>query len=214
MVELLPDFDTRMARETLHGLGWLCIGSVEHQISLLNVSLTGILAELEYNDQVPDYYELLKSLQAAPLIDFYLPDMRLAGEAVVVRVESIKCGFQIGIEFRNLTSNIDELLYKRRVFRKNLIPHGQIFFNDGHYVFNTESVSVYGMVIRILNRIDFEIGRVTRFEFKQLDLQGEVQIIWGDRDYNSTLLGLQFLHKARGALADVKQFEKVLNVAV
>ncbi|WP_347987877.1 PilZ domain-containing protein [Methylomonas sp. AM2-LC] len=214
MVELLPAFDTRMARETLHGLGWVCIGSVEHKISLLNVSLTGILAELQYNDQVPDYYELFKSLQAAPLIDFYLPEMRLAGEAVVVRVESIKCGFHLGIEFRNLTSNIDELLYKRRVFRKNLVSLGHIFFHDNHYSFNTESVSVYGMVIRILNRIDFEIGSVTRFEFKQLDLQGEVQIIWGDRDYNSTLLGLQFLQKARGVASDNKLIDNALNVAI
>jgi hypothetical protein len=197
MSELLPTVDLRTARVAVSGTGWLCLGSVEHQIRLLNVSLTGILAELNYDNQIPDFNDMYKTLQAAPGVDLYLPELRLAGEASVIRVELVKGGFHIGIEFRNLSYNIDELLYKRRTFRKNLTTNGLIQFKDDQYHFNTENVALGGMVIRILKRIDFETGTLARFACKQLDIAGEVLVVWGDRDYNSTLLGLQFIVKEK-----------------
>ncbi|MGD0959316.1 MAG: PilZ domain-containing protein [Methylomonas sp.] len=214
MIDLLTTLDKRPVREAVNASGLLSLGSVEHRIQLLNVSLTGFLAELEYDDRIQDFNNMLQALRATPVIDFYFPVKRLAGEAKVARVEVIEHGFRIGLEFCSLTYDIDELLYKRRAFQKHIRATGNVLFNGHHYTFKTENVSVYGMVIRILDRLDFETGSVMRFSFDQLELHGEVQVVWGDRDYNSTLLGVQFLHKVKSETLAIPDYERMQAFAV
>lgn len=206
MVRSSPNIEDRAYRKTLTGTGLIYLGSVEHEIHLLNISLTGLLAELKMDGLVNDIKDMFQALQVSPIIDIYLPEMRLAGEAEVVRAESTKEGIQIGIEFRNLSYDIDNLLYNRRAYRKNMTAPGHIVFNDFDYAFNTENVSVDGLMIRISGRVEVETGTVTHFDFKHLELQGEVQVIWVERDYNSTLLGLQYLHLERDEIKGVPHF--------
>lgn len=206
MVRSSPNVENRAYRKTLTGIGLIYLGSVEYEMRLLNVSLSGLLAELKYGGSVHDVKDMFQALQVSPVVDIYLPEMRLAGEAEVVRVEATEDGFQLGIEFRNLSYDIDNLLYNRRAYRKNMTAPGHIVFNDCDYAFNTENVSVDGLMIRILGRIDVETGAVTRFDFKHLELQGEVRVVWVERDYNSTLLGLQYLYIERDDIKGIPRF--------
>lgn len=203
MVRSSPNIENRAYRKNLTGTGLIYLGFVEHEIRLLNISLTGLLAELKLDADLKDMFE---ALQVSPVIDIYLPKMRLAGEAEVVRVDTTESGFNLGIEFRHLAYDIDNLLYNRKAYRKNLTAPGHIVFNGFDYAFNTENVSIDGLMIRIPGRIEVEAGTVTHFDFKHLELQGEVQVIWVEHDEVSTLLGLQYLHMERGEIKGVPQF--------
>jgi len=206
MVESLPTLDDRSYRKNLTSTGLIYLGAVEHEIRLLNLSLTGLLAELKYDEHIHDVKDIFQALQVSTMIDIYLPDMRLAGEAEVVRVKPIDSGFHIGVEFRNLSYDIDNLLYNRKAYRKNMNAPGHIVFNDCDYTFQTENVSVYGLMIRIPGRIEVEAGTISSFDFKHLDLRGEVEVVWVDRDYNSTLMGLQYLHMQRDNIKGIPRF--------
>lgn len=203
MVRSSPNIENRAYRKSLTGTGLIYMGFVEHEIHLLNISLTGLLAELRLDADLRDMFE---ALQVSPVIDIYLPEMRLAGEAEVVRVDSTENGFHIGIEFRNLSYDIDNLLYNRRAYRKNMTAPGHIAINDFEYTFSTENVSIDGLMIRILGHVEVETGTVTHFDFKHLELQGDAQVVWVEPDHDTTLMGLQYIRLERDEIKGVPQF--------
>ncbi|ATG88491.1 PilZ domain-containing protein [Methylomonas koyamae] len=206
--------ENRAYRKSLASHGLLYLGLAEHEIVVVNLSITGLLALLKVNPSLADIKDIFRALQVSPLIDFYLPDMNLAGEAEVVRAESVDAGFQIAVEFRNLSYDVDNLLYSRRAYRKNISAAGHIVFNDTDYAFNTENVSIDGIMIRMLGRIAVEEGTVASFDFHQLGVEGEAKVVWIEYDEISTLMGLQYLHLRRGEIVGVPKFtQPILKLA-
>lgn len=200
MAESIPALENRAYRKSLTGTGLIYLGAVEHEIHLLNISLTGLLAELKFDAFVHDVKDMFQVLRVSPVVDIYLPDLRMAGEVEVVRAEPAEEGIQIGMEFRHLSYDINNLLYNRRAYRKDMAALGRIVINGSEFMFSTENVSVGGLMIRILGRLDAEIGTIIRFDYQQLELQGEAEVIWIDRDYHSTLMGLKYLHLERAGM--------------
>jgi len=202
----MPTTENRAYRKNLTSHGLLYMGYEEHEIWVVNLSLSGLLAVLKVKPQINDIKDIFSALQVSPIVDFYLPEIRLAGEAEVARAEATEDGFQIAIEFRNLSYDTDNLLYSRRAYRKNMTAPGHIIFNDTDYAFNTENVSVDGLMIRMLGRIDVAEGTVTGFEYHHLGLSGEATVIWSEHDDISTLMGLQYLHMERDSIKGIPNF--------
>lgn len=209
------NFDNRSYRKTLTSNGLIYINNFEYEVRVLNLSLTGMFAELIYDAQIHDVAELRETLQSLPLIEIYLPDLRLAGSAAVVRVNETDDGFQIGFDFRNVSSDIENLPYKRKVTRKLLTAPEHINFNGRDYTFNTENLPVYDVMIRVVGRMEVEVGAVTCFDFKELDLQGEAKVALVDHDYNSTFIGLNYLHVSKEEEhLEVREFPSVASTPV
>jgi hypothetical protein len=100
----------------------------------------------------------------------------------------------LALEFKNIAYDIDKNLNKRKVYRKNMFDPGLILLNGEYYEFNTVNVSVEGLMIRLAESLPVKEGTTTRFEFKRLDLKGEVEVIWVDPAPDTgTLIGLQYV---------------------
>lgn len=206
----MPTIENHRAyRKNLASHGLLYLGFEEHEIWVVNLSVSGLLAVLKVQPQINGIKDIFHALQVSPIVDFYLPEMRLAGEAEVVRAEAAEDGFEIAIEFRNLSYDTDNLLYSRRAYRKNMTAPGHILFNNADYAFNTENVSVDGLMIRMLGRIEVVDGTVTDFDFPHLGLQGEAKVIWVEHDEISTLMGLQYLHMERDTIKGIPNFGRL-----
>lgn len=206
MVESIATFNNRAYRKSLSGSGLIYLGAVEYEIKLRDLSLTGMLAELKSAASLPDIKDLFNAVQLSPVIDIYLPDLRLAGEAEIARVELTEDSFLIGLEFRHLSYDIDSLLYNRRAYRKAMTAPGHIVLNEVDYEFSTENVSVDGLMIRILGRLEVEVGTIARFEFKHLEIEGEAKVVWTERGFHSTVLGMQYQHLERSDLKGIPRF--------
>lgn len=202
----MPTTENRAYRKNLASYGMLYLGFQEHEIWVVNLSLTGLLAVLKVKPEVNGIKDIFTALQISPVIDFYLPEMRLAGEAEMVRAEAVDDNFEIAIEFRNLSYDTDNLLYSRRAYRKNMTAPGHIVLNDTDYDFVTENVSVDGLMIRMLGKIEVEKGTLASFDYKHLDLEGEVKVVWIDHDDISTLMGLQYMHMERNYIKGIPNF--------
>jgi len=200
------DMEKRAYRKRLSSDGLIYLGFEEHQIRVINISITGLLAEFKANTSVNGVKDIFQSIQVSPIVDIYLPNIRVAGEAEVVRAESTEQGIQIALEFRNLTYDVDNLLYNRRAYRKNMTAPGQIIIDETVYAFNTENVSVDGIMAHIQGQIAVQTGKTVHFSFKHLELQGEAEVIWIDKGENSTLLGLKYLHLERDSIPGVPHF--------
>jgi hypothetical protein len=203
MIKAMPNAEHRAYRKNLSSHGLIYLGFEELPIKMVNLSLSGFLAELRDTGA-----DLFQRLQVAPRIDIFLPDMRVAGEAEVVRVESLDSGLLIGIEFRKLSYDIDNLLYNRRAYRKRMNTLGEIQVDDVECVFTTQNVSVDGLMARIARIVRLEPGRRLAFSFKDPDIQGEADVVWVDHDEQSTWLGLKYVYLERDFIPGVPRFVK------
>lgn len=198
----------RPYRKSLMSHGLIYMGGEEQEITIKDLSLTGVLAELK-NGQGRDAKEIFNLLSESTTIDLYLPEIRLAGEAEVVRVDMHEGQILMALEFRNVAYDVGNQLYKRRVHRKNMTAPGKILLNGEYRDFTTVNVSVDGLMVTLAETIDVKVGEVTVFEFGQLGLDGEIKVIWTERTAGAgTLIGLQYVHMEKTEIKGIPRFAR------
>jgi len=193
----------RAYRKRLSSSGLIYLGFKEYQIQVVNLSLTGLLAQFKANSSVKDVF---RDIQLSPLVDIYLPDIRVAGEAEVVRVDELEEGLQIAIEFRNLSYDVDNLLYNRRAYRKQMTAPGEITSHNAVYEFYTENVSVDGIMAHVDGKMKIDPGAVVHIWFKHLDLGGDCEVVWVESGTETVLIGLKYLRLERDIVPGVPNF--------
>lgn len=200
----------RPYRKNLMSHGLIYMGGEEQEITIKDLSLTGVLAELKADQaSARDAKDIFNMLSASTTIDLYLPEMRLAGEAEVVRVDMLNDHILLALEFRNITYDVDNQLYKRKVHRKNMTVPGRILLDGEYHEFNTVNVSVDGLMITLAESIAVEAGEITVFEIERLELEGEIKVIWAERTAEGgILLGLQYVHMEKTVIKGIPRFAR------
>jgi hypothetical protein len=194
----------RSYRKNLVTSGLIYINGEEREVSVSNISMTGISvqfgcvdgAENSFNDNL-----------ITKIIDFYLPHLRLVGSAEIVRVSKQEGRVSLALKFKDISYDIDSLLYKRKVYRKNLSISGRILLNNRYVDFQTVNVSVEGLMVRLTEVANVAEGITTQFEFANLSLKGEVQVVWVDSDSKGgTLLGLKYINMNTDKIKGIPRF--------
>lgn len=199
------NFD-RSYRKNLTSHGLIYIGGEELAITIKDISLSGLLAHLNCDNASRDARDIFNMLSVSTLIDIYLPEMRLAGEAEVVRVDIFNENILLAMEFKSVAYDVDNQLYKRKAYRKSMVAPGKIKLNGEYHAFVTVNVSVDGLMINVTEPINVEPGEIAQFEFDALDLEGEIKVIWVEHIADAgTLLGLQYRHMEKN-IAGIPQF--------
>jgi D-ribose pyranose/furanose isomerase RbsD len=203
---MYSDLD-RPCRKNLASHGLIYMGGEEQKITVINISITGVLAELNSIEKNIDVKDIFNILLTSTIIDLYLPEMRLAGEAEVVRVDVNIDRILLALEFKNITYDIDKTLNKRKAYRKSVSDSGLILLNGENREFNTVNVSVEGLMIRIAETLSVEEGTITCFEFKRLELNGKVEVIWCNLTSDTeTLLGLRYVNINADKIKGIPRF--------
>lgn len=198
--------ENRTYRKKLTSQGLIYLGGQEIEISVKNLSISGLLAILEDSAVFSDIKKVFKVIQGSPIIDIYLKTMRIAGEAEIVRVDQVGNEIQLAIEFRNVFHDVGDLLYKRKAYRKDMTAPGQIIFYKKKYTFHTKNVSVDGLMIHLEEIIDVEEGTITILDFKRLNLRGVIKVVWKEYIDNVTFMGLQYLQMEREDVGGIPRF--------
>lgn len=199
----------RPYRKNIMSHGLIYLGEEEHSITIENLSINGVLAKLNSTREDIDIKYIFNSLLNSTIIDLYLPEMRLAGEVEVVRADIVDGHILLALEFKNIAYDIDEHLNKRKAYRKSMPGPGKILLNGEYREFSGVNVSVEGLMISLPEIISVEEGTITRFEFKRLELEGEVKVIWIDiTSDNRTLMGLQYVHMENKAIKGIPRFAR------
>lgn len=199
----------RPYRKNLLSRGVIYMGEEEHDITIKNLSINGALAELNSTNKDIDIKYIFNTLVDSTILDLYLPEMRLAGEVEVTRVDMEGDDILLALEFKNMAYDVDEVLNKRKAYRKNMSGIGKILLNNEYREFNVVNVSVDGLMICFAETISVEEGTISQFEFKRLELEGEVKVIWVDViPDNRTLMGLQYLHMENKTIKGIPRFAR------
>lgn len=197
----------RPYRKNLTSHGLIYLAGEEQPITVKNISITGILAQLDSKVGKNDIKEIFNTLLTSTIIDIYLPEMRLAGEAEVIRVDLQDDHILLALEFKNVNYDINDTLYRRKAYRKNLPGPGHILLNGEYMDFNAVNVSVDGIMIHLEDNIYVEPGLITVFEFRRLELDGEIKVVWVDHmPDGGTLMGLQYVHMRKSSIKGIPEF--------
>ncbi len=197
----------RYYRKNLTSHGFIYLTGEEFEISVKNLSLTGLLVELKDRSIIQDVSDLFRAIKQSPLVDIYLHQLRLAGEAEIVRADMIDDSLLLALEFVHISYDVENIFYQRKAYRKSLSAPGSIFLNERKYIFKTVNVSVEGLMISIDEKVDVQPHLITTFEFKRLDLLGEIEVIWVEEDPKGGMfMGLQYLHMERKVVTGIPRF--------
>jgi len=200
----------RFYRKKIAMRGLLFFAGVEMEITVRNISITGILIEVHPNDHVRSVQDIFEAINNATThTDIYLPDLRLAGEAEIVWAEGeAQAGtVLIGLEFKSISYDVDNLVYKRKAYRKALTAPGQIVLQGRHYTFMTRNVSVEGLMAYIPEHLTLQIGEVGDFVFDKLSLRGQIRVVWFEYDQaGGTVLGLQYVNMENLKVVGIPRF--------
>ncbi len=195
----------RYYRKKLTTQGFIYMAGKEIEISVRNLSVTGLLADLGAELYSKDIFEALKTTTQ---VDLWIPKMRLIGEANIVRADSVDgCGY-LALKFSHVTHDVDNILYKRKNYRKDMVAPGAIIFNGQKYAFTTGNVSVTGLLAYFKEKIVVPEGTVTIFDFKQLHLRGKIKVIWVEAaKEGGTVMGLEYVQMEKSEIKGIPSFE-------
>jgi len=194
-------------RKNLTLTGLIFIGGVEHEMKVQNVSISGLLITIEPSAKIIDERDIFLLIKQSSLVDIYVRKINLAGEAEIVRVDMDGKNILIGMEFKQISYDAENLLYKRKAYRKSMTAPGQILIAKTVYDFMTRNVSVDGLMVRVPEHVDVQQGMTVEFKFDKLHLFGDCTIVWFEYDEDGgTMLGLEYQHMEKGDIHGLPRF--------
>jgi len=154
-----------------------------------------------------DVKDIFNMLSVSTMVDMYLPEMRLAGEADVVRVDIFDGHILIALNFRNVSYDVNNQLYKRKAYRKNMTAPGKILLDGAYHEFSAINVSVDGLMVKLAESVAVEAGEITVFEFERLGLKGEIKVVWVENaEDGGLLIGLKYVHMENTEVKGIPRF--------
>jgi hypothetical protein len=196
----------RSYRKKLITNGLVYINNEEQEVFVVNISMTGVLVQLS-REVFSSANSAFNDSMVSSVIDFYFPQLRLAGTAEITRLNKDERRVTLALKFKDINYNIDSLLYKRRVYRKKISVAGQLLVNNEPCNFYTINISVEGFMIRLSKTVTMTEGLITSFEIKELGLKGDVSVIWVDVDIDgNTLAGLKYIDMDADEIKGIPKF--------
>ncbi|WAK01695.1 PilZ domain-containing protein [Methylobacter sp. YRD-M1] len=197
----MMNYAERPFRKSLKSNGSIYMGGEKRAVTIKNMSITGALAELESKQGYENTRDIYKTLSASTMIDVHLPELRLVGNAEVVRIDMDDERTFIAMEFRYISHNEGNRPYKRQDHREYMAVPGRIFLNGEYRAFTTVNVSAGGLMILLNGTTVVEEGLTTVFDFEQMELEGQIKVIWVNHTANrATTIGLQYIYKVSVAI--------------
>lgn len=199
----MPLESKRPYRKNLNLYGLIYLNGEERDIIIKNLSITGLLAELDQQKGAEtDIKDIFNSLRSSSFVDIFIPSMRMAGEMEVIRADTQKDKILIALEFKSVSYDVEDFIYKRKAYRKRMPGPGRILLNGNFHPFTAVNVSVDGLMILLNKGIKIEDAEERiHFEFKNLGLTGEAKIVWTEYPHeNETLIGLRYVLLKQGEL--------------
>ena len=197
----MMNYVERPFRKSLKSNGSIYMGGEKRAVTIKNMSITGALAELDSKQGYENTRDIYKTLSSSTMIDVYLPEMRLVGNAEVVRVDMDDERTFIAMEFKYISHNEGNRPYKRKFHREYMAVPGRIFLNGEYWAFTTVNVSAGGLMILLAGTIAVEEGLTTVLDFEQMELEGQIKVMWANRTTDAgTIIGLQYMYTVNAAI--------------
>jgi hypothetical protein len=182
-------------RKNFNSSGQLFIAGELLDFISYDVSVKGILVEIQPGSLLAEINDFEALLKEDNLAEIYVKDLMLTGETEIVWVKQDKEKILLGLEFRDEMSNATKMWRKRRYYRSNREFSGYLMIDEKRIDFEGNNVSTDGMGLK-LDQINSALkpGCVVKLMVNGLDVKGIGKIVWVSTVGEDTcILGLRYL---------------------
>lgn len=103
----------RPYRESVKLPGFLRLINQEFPITVKNISITGVLVELQSKKDSEEYLkDIFSALHVSTLVDFFIPALQMAVEAQLVRADIDSENLLLGLEFNEVHHHAKGFIFR------------------------------------------------------------------------------------------------------
>ena len=185
----------RCERISFDTVGYILIGSEELSVSVVNISLTGFLANIEPTVLMPTVRELFQGISEHKFIEFNLVELNISGICTTVWSKTVEGRFLTGFEFYDSKYDSSVMKSKRRFYRSGRTLTGVIEHKGLNYNFTTTNTSPLGMMALVNGSVEFNKNDKVQFEITGKNMFGIAKVVWFKYDVQcvNALAGLEFV---------------------
>lgn len=177
----------------MQGLTYL--DGVELECTIMDLSTTGARLEIKPCSVFSNPAPFAQTIANDSIIDIRIPEMHMDGEVKVIRKEIKKDLLYLSVVFTQVFFGLENVPYKRKVYRKKWSSFGHITVAGQNYEAVTQNVSVKGMLLVIYGAIDYQEEHPVEISFNHLNIHGSARVIWSKiTKKNHTWLGLEYIN--------------------
>ncbi|MBT4766433.1 MAG: PilZ domain-containing protein [Methylococcales bacterium] len=185
----------RCERISFDTVGYILVGNEELSISVVNISLTGFLANIEPTVLMPTVRELFQGISEHKFIEFNLVELNISGICTTVWSKTVEGRFLTGFEFYDSKYDSSVMKSKRRFYRSGRTLTGVIEHKGLNYNFTTTNTSHLGMMALVNGSAEFNKNDKVQFEITGKKMFGIAKVVWFKYDVQgvNALAGLEFV---------------------
>jgi len=185
----------RCERISFDTVGYILVGSEELSVSVVNISLTGFLANIEPTVLMPTVRELFQGISEHKFIEFILVELNISGICTTVWSRTVEGRFLTGFEFYDSKYDSSVMKSKRRFYRSGRTLTGVIEHKGLSYNFTTTNTSPLGMMALVNGSAEFNKNDKVQFEIAGKKMFGIAKVVWFKYDVQcvNALTGLEFV---------------------
>ena len=185
----------RYERISFDTIGYILVGSEELSVSVVNISLTGFLANIEPTVLMPTVRELFQGISEHKFIEFNLVELNISGICTTVWSKTVEGRFLTGFEFYDSKYDSSVMKSKRRFYRAGHTLKGVIEHKGLNYNFTTTNTSPSGMMVLVNGPAEINKNDRVQFEMMGKKMFGIAKVVWFKYDVQcvNALTGLEFV---------------------
>jgi hypothetical protein len=185
----------RCERISFDTVGYILVGNEELSISVVNISLTGFLANIEPTVLMSTVRELFQGISEHKFIEFNLVELNISGICTTVWSKTVEGRFLTGFEFYDSKYDSSVMKSKRRFYRSGRTLTGVIEHKGLNYNFTTANTSHLGMMALVNGSAEFNKNDKVQFEITGKKMFGIAKVVWFKYDVQgvNALAGLEFV---------------------
>jgi len=184
----------RNYRTNLAMKGLTYLDGMEINCTIMDLSTTGARIEIGPGEFFSNVIPFAQTIPSDAIIDIRIPEIHMDGEVKLVRKEIKKGQLYLSVIFSNVFFGLENVPYRRKVYRKKFSSFGRLTLNNTHYEIVCNNVSTKGMLLVLFDSVDVEPDTLLEISFNHLDIHGSAKVIWSKQTKkNHTWIGIEYI---------------------
>jgi len=187
-------YTKRNYRTNLAMQGLTYLDGIEVECTVMDLSTTGARLEISPGKSFSSVVPFAQTITNNSIIDVRINEMHMDGEVKVIRKEIKKGLLYLSIVFDNVFFGLENVPYKRKVYRKKFSSFGHMILNDLSYEVICTNFSVKGIMLVVFDKLSVDQDELLQLDFNHIGVHGSAKVIWiKQTKKNHTYIGAEYI---------------------
>ena len=161
--------------------------------TISDISISGAQLEIHPEPHFKNAIMLSEFIGVDDEVDFSVKEMHFDGRIKIIRKEIKNNKLYLSITLNDLFFGLENLAYKRKVYRTPHRTSGLIIMQGKSYDAVSQNVSSNGLTANIFEQVEVSEGDELTVNFHDPEINGKAKVIWFTNEDEKTIIGVQFV---------------------